>query len=361
MFYYYILFQFLSFLNYWESTGCSNMSYDLLINSSNYSIKRYFSSCFYDNYKTEEVYLQPTEFQLRTIEFFLQTNYKKFLNNKRAYIYNYFIVYLFCLQKDLTCMLEDTMKIMSHPLLIVTPLVFEKDMCYYTNKLLQLKSILDNANNDKKIAILSRVYIYMFIYLQNQFTLDIISHFCSYYTRQVCMLSENLSGFERERIIEYCRILNNVILLVDANINLMDCELYNYNYIIVFDNGISLNDHFIYKPIDNNNNNSMNNNNNNIIVYRFITKMTIEEEYYRKVHVDKYNSLFSFLMVNLNQLFIQSLPTSLFPKIQNTNSSDINYYCNLWNMIFKQYIQLSILYYIHLFFIITQRIIQLQK
>lgn len=57
------------------------------------------------------------------------------------------------------------MKIMSHPLLIVTPLVFEKDMCYYTNKLLQLKSILDNANNDKKIAILSRVYIYIYVYL----------------------------------------------------------------------------------------------------------------------------------------------------------------------------------------------------
>lgn len=102
-------------------------------------------------------------------------------------------------------------------------------------------------------------------------------------------------------ILSECKITNS-ILIIDSNINIMDCELYDYNIIVIFDNGISLNDHFVYKPIENNKNNYEMPNNNDIIIYRFITQKTIEEEFYKKVHSDKFNSSFSFLLIVLNQI-----------------------------------------------------------
>lgn len=89
----------------------------------------------------------------------------------------------------------------------------------------------------KKIAILTR----------NELALKILSVICSRF-QPVVVINQLENGYEREKLLKLSQSNDDIILIVDSRMNIIDLKLYYYDYVIIFDNGLSLNKHFVYKP-----------------------------------------------------------------------------------------------------------------
>lgn len=139
------------------------------------------------------------------------------------------------------------MNICFHPFNIYLSTSFNSDLTYYSNKFEYIIKLLnenkqrnDSQNEKKKrIAILTR----------NDMILKILTEIVSHF-QPVVVINHSLNGYERYKLFNKSHQDDNIILIVDSRMNIIDLDLYYYDYVVVFDNGLSLNKHIIYKPKD---------------------------------------------------------------------------------------------------------------